>query len=340
MDNIDLGWSNISPEMKRLFTLYDIGEREVNLFKGAGTDLNGVKVFASESIQDIPDEKILSYLGGEGTKAQIQKVRDDLEQRVGVMFVSRTDHAHLTPGAAERYQMLNGTQAGTLPGEMMRSIMQFKSFSVAFINKIWSRETMGRMDAGTEFYGMKGLADGLMHGNGSIRGLMEVAAMTTLFGYLAISAKDLAQGKEPPDPEDAGTWKRAFIQGGAASLFGDYILGEYSRYGNSALGTMAGPIFGEVDSVAELWTAMKNGDEKLAFKTWQTIQGFTPYQNLFYTEAALDYMFFHQLQEKLNPGYLIRSESSLRNRTGQEYFVPPSSLIPHGGGDTLFEGLN
>ena len=118
------------------------------------------------------------------------------------------------------------------------------------------------------------------------------------------------------------------------------MLGQYSRYGNSALGSMAGPIFGEVDGVFELWTALKNGDEKTAFKAWQTVQGFIPYQNLFYTEAAMDYMFFHQIQEMLNPGYLMRSEASLKDRTGQEHFVPPSSNIPYGGGTNLFEGLN
>jgi hypothetical protein len=339
-DNIQIGWDKMPSEMKRIFTLHNLGEKEISLFAGLGEDLNGVRVFASESILDIPDAKIKAYLGGSATKNQISKARNDLEQRVGVMYVSRTDHAHLTPGAAERYQMLSGTQAGTLPGEVMRSLMQFKSFSVSFMNKIWSRETMGRMDVATDQYGMRGLADGLKHGSGSVRGLFEVAAMTTMFGYVAIAAKDLASGKEPPDPERPDTWKRAFIQGGASSLFGDYMLGQYSRYGNSALGSMAGPIFGEVDGVFELWTALKNGDEKTAFKAWQTVQGFIPYQNLFYTEAAMDYMFFHQIQEMLNPGYLMRSEASLKDRTGQEHFVPPSSNIPYGGGTNLFEGLN
>jgi hypothetical protein len=65
----------------------------------------------------------------------------------------------------------------------------------------------------------------------------------------------------------------------------------------------------------------------------------TPFANLFYTQAAMDYLIFYQLQEMSNPGYLERMESSLRNDQNQRFFIPPSDTIPRGGGDDLFEGV-
>jgi hypothetical protein len=64
-----------------------------------------------------------------------------------------------------------------------------------------------------------------------------------------------------------------------------------------------------------------------------------PFTNLFYTQAALDYLIFYQLQEAANPGYLRRMERNLQREQNQSFIVPPSDTIPRGGGDTVFEGV-
>jgi hypothetical protein len=54
--------------------------------------------------------------------------------------------------------------------------------------------------------------------------------------------------------------------------------------------------------------------------------------NLFYTQQALDYMIWYQLQETINPGYLQRMEQRIRRDNNQDFIVPPSSVVATGGG--------
>jgi len=61
------------------------------------------------------------------------------------------------------------------------------------------------------------------------------------------------------------------------------------------------------------------------------LYGFTPGANLFYTRALTDYMLWYELKETVDPGFLRRMERNLFKRTGQEFLIPPSGQIPHGG---------
>ena len=58
----------------------------------------------------------------------------------------------------------------------------------------------------------------------------------------------------------------------------------------------------------------------------------TPYVNLWYTRAALDYAITYHIQEMLSPGVLRRRERRLKEEFGQEFILPPSSVIKRGGG--------
>ena len=60
------------------------------------------------------------------------------------------------------------------------------------------------------------------------------------------------------------------------------------------------------------------------------IRSLTP--DFFYTQAAIDYLIFYQLQEMVNPGYLERMEAGFKSSRGQKFFIPPSRVIPRGGG--------
>jgi hypothetical protein len=49
----------------------------------------------------------------------------------------------------------------------------------------------------------------------------------------------------------------AFLRGGAASIYGDYLLGEYSRHGMNFLEGLAGPTFGQLNNLVELYNDLK-----------------------------------------------------------------------------------
>jgi hypothetical protein len=168
---------------------------------------------------------------------------------------------------------------------------------------------------------------------------------TTVFGYLALVAKSTAKGQTPPDPTKPETWVKAMMQGGGLGIYGDFIFGEFNKYGQSPVGTLAGPVFGEVENLLRTYSKVKDAetieDAKSEMKAYlaRTVINNTPFQNIFYARAVLDYLFLHQLQESVNPGYLSRLEERIMSETGQEFYLPPTQRIPYGGGDELFEGV-
>lgn len=254
----------------------------------------------------------------EGARA---KARDDLALKLHAYFADRGEYAVLAPGVRERAMLRRGTEPGTPEGEALRFIGQFKAFPVAMISKVWGREVYGGDSGATR-------AAGMVH----------LMVATTVFGYLAMSLKDLAKGRTPRDPANPLTWGAAFAQGGALGIYGDYLVGDYSRFGRSMLSSLAGPTFGQIDDVAELWNRVKAGDDVAAAALRFGLSN-TPFLNLFYTRVGLDYLFLYQVQEALNPGFLRRFERRIREQNNQSFILSPARAIPHGGGNRLFEGV-
>lgn len=236
-------------------------------------------------------------------------VREGLALKLASYFSDRGKYAVLEPGARERAILRQGTKAGTWVGEALRTMMQFKAFPVAMITKVWGREIYG---------GQVGQA--------RAAGIIHMMVASTVFGYLAMTAKDLAKGRTPRDPKDLKTWGAAFTQGGGAGIYGDFLVGKYNRFGNSFLETAAGPTFASVADVMNLWAATRGGDGRAASALRIALAN-TPFANLFYARPAIDYLFLYQVQEALNPGFLRRMEKRLKEENGQRFIIPPSTVV-------------
>jgi hypothetical protein len=154
-------------------------------------------------------------------------------------------------------------------------------------------------------------------------GIVGTMVGTTILGYMALSLKDIIKGREPRNPTDMKTFADAFVQGGGAGIYGDFIFGEFNRYGQGPLETFAGPTIGTASDVLKLYAKLRDGDPAGAAATRLAIQN-TPFLNLFYTRAAMDYLFIYGIMEHNSPGYLRRMERRLEREKGQEFFFPPS----------------
>ena len=186
-------------------------------------------------------------------------------------------------------------------------------------------------------------ADGIRNG---LPGIAGVIGMSMLFGYIAMSAKDMAKGREPRTFDPKMDWEHnsaivfdAMLQGGGLGLYGDLLFGKFAAYGSSPIDSLAGPTFGGASNVIQALSKVKAGDvDGAGTDAVNMLARNIPGGNLFYVQAALNYMIVYQMQEMANPGYLRRMESRLR-KEGQEMFIPPSREIPTGGGNRLFEGI-
>jgi hypothetical protein len=200
-------------------------------------------------------------------------------------------------------------------GEFFRLITQFKAFPLAVLQK-----TLGRTLYGKEEFGVSGFAE-----------LTHLIATTTAFGYMGMMAKDILKGREPRDPLLPSTIMAAMMQGGALGIYGDFVLGTSNRFGGGLTSTLAGPGAGTIEDAHELLMSIRDGDDPRA-KALRLVQGNTPFANLFYLRAALDYGIMYRMQEALNPGYLRRMEARVERDNKQEFMLRPSDVVPYGGG--------
>src|SRR3546814_7154331 len=74
--------------------------------------------------------------------------------------------------------------------------------------------------------------------------LSALMASTTVLGMAALQTQQVVSGKDPRDMTDSRTWIQAIMRGGALSIFGDFLFSDTTQYGNSLLGTVAGPVAG------------------------------------------------------------------------------------------------
>ena len=306
----NLGFDRLDPSLSSLLKQYDIGASEWEVLrKHAKTASDNRSYITPDIAREITDEEIIAYRGAKKlTDGQIRRTRDELEQKLRMYFIDRSEFAMLRPGAYEKSVMYQGLKPGTPMGAVARMFWQFKSFSVAYMTKAVGRELYGR---GGDAYG-------------AIRGISSMILTTTALGYIAGAAKDIAKGKEPRDPQDFNTWRSALLQGGGLGIYGDFVFGEFNRAGGGLWSTALGPTAGNLEQVFRLYGALRDGDDAAA-KTFRLVQNNIPFANLFYLRPALDYMVLYDLQEAVNPGSIRRMERQIERDNNQYFYMPPSS---------------
>ena len=253
------------------------------------------------------------------TEAMVQKFKDDLATKYNTFLTDSADTAIPTPGARERAIMNQGTQRGTILGEVIRSFMQLKGFPITYITK-------GAM---SQYYAKKHA------GKSGAVGIAQMVVGTTMMGYISVAMKDILKGREPRDVFsedtylDLGTLQKAAVQGGGLGIYGDFIFGEYNKYGQTLLQTVAGPTFGTIDDIARIYgsareAVMTGETDALTKNASRFAINNTPGLNLFYAKAAMDYFLIFGLLEASNPGYLRRMERRMKRENEQQYYFPPS----------------
>lgn len=244
-------------------------------------------------------------------------------------FTDQNGYVMLSPDAETRYLSKIGTQRGTVAGEALRFAMQFKSYSIAFSQKMIGRELIGHIDPDVRGAGVFGKA---MANGSAVLGISQLVVMTTLLGYLSMSMKDLLKGREPRDPSDPRTALAAMQQGGGLGIMGDFLLGRENRAGGGFIGTVAGPTAGDIESLANLYFTSREAaldpekENKVGDDLLRLTYSNAPGNNLFYVKPVMDYLVMWNLNETLNPGAMARMERNAA-RQGQEFFISPSARV-------------
>jgi len=321
----DRGFATLPERQARVLLTYGIGEAEWDVIRAHGLwrDKNGGRWVMPDTLRDAPDEAFAGLIDGKATKTKTDAARLRLESALRSYYLDRTSFGVLKGGVREKFGATGGgARAGTWGGEGLRAVMQFKSYSIGFVNKV-----LGQFTDEDKFTRIPiGLWRAPLGEKAQVAKL--VLALTAL-GYVSVAMKDIAKGREPRDPTDPKTWAAAFLQGGGAGIYGDFLFADFNRAGGSALATLAGPAFGTADDAVKAvaairdWAAGKKDDAPDA-EVFRLFKNNTPFLNLFYTRAALDYLILYDIQEAVSPGSLRRMERRLKKDQNQEFILPPS----------------
>jgi hypothetical protein len=312
------GFGDLDRRFQTTLRGYGIGEREWEILQKAPradpTSTVGGRLLTPDMLDDLPDEAFASYADG-ATPHALKTARRDVKERLSSYYADQLRQSTTRPGARERALVTFGTAPGTIEGEAARFLMQFKAFGIGFITQHAMREFMrgARPD---------------------YAGLAWMIAGTTSLGYLSMTAKELIAGKNPRDITEPGNWPKviaaAMAQGGGFGIYGDFLFGEFNRFGQGGLATLAGPAVGTAEDALRLYSDASDwvqGERTKAPRAelLKLVKDNVPFANLFYARLALDQLIFNQLQEAMNPGYLRRVEKRVKEQNGQTFWLPPSA---------------
>lgn len=284
----------------------------------------GRRYFTFEALDGIADRDLLKrggLSGKEATPEAARRIREDLRIRVQAMVGGVLDDAMTEARARERVAMTRGQKPGTVWGESVRAFTQFWSFSAAI---------MGRHVAP---------AAGGYAGQAPVALLAHLILASTALGYLSLQAKQIVKGREfRPMVDDDGEFQggelfmASLLQGGGLGIYGDWLFGEANRNGlGFTIGSLGGPAVGELERLTTIVRKAVSGDpdqmEDLPADIINGAKANTPFLNLFYSRAALDYLIFYRLQEATNPGSVERYEDRVERETGAGFLVSPSEFI-------------
>jgi hypothetical protein len=289
---------------RRALNTYDIGPEDWAALKAA----SGARTIAGRKFLT-PDLAHRAGLSDDAAEA--------LSIRLHSYFHDTADRAIVTPGIAEKALLLQGAPPGTALGEALRFIAQFKQWPTAVIRQQVGRELNGGQSRPA-----------------AIAGLLHMALGSVVFGYLRMVLRDLSKGMTPRDPTDPKTMAAAMMQGGGVGILGDYLFGEYNRFGQSPAEALLGPVLGSsAAAVVDLWNRLKakaldpEHKHDLAPEAMRLALDHTPFINLFYARAALNYLWLYQVQEALSPGYLRRYERRIKQENHQDFWLKPTGSV-------------
>jgi hypothetical protein len=206
------------------------------------------------------------------TARETKSARQDVKERLSAYYADQLRQSATRPGARERALVTLGTVPGTPAGEAVRFLMQFKAFGIG----MWTQHIMREWARGAR---------------PDIAGLAMLIAGTSSLGYLSMTAKELIAGKNPRDVTNPGNWPKviaaSMAQGGGLGIYGDFLFGEYNRFGQSGIATLGGPAIGTAEDIGRLYSdtldwAAGNKESAPAAGALRLIKDNTPFANLFW----------------------------------------------------------
>ena len=296
-------WNDLDAQDRELLSNTGLNERAWQVFQLADpvVDRNGNQLMSARSIYEIPDEKLTGF-------GDPKQVKDQVASQLQAHLLDEQGLAVVEAGLREK-TLINVGARGTITGEIVRGLAQFKSFSAAFL-----------MRHGSRAFAQEGI-------KGKAGYAVPLFVTLTLLGGLVVQLKELLNGNDPQtiydsnDPKKAGSFFiRSAVQGGGLSFLGDILVAGTDTSGRDANSFVAGPLGNDFTAllgltVGNLTQYNEGKDTNFGNEAFKFVKGKIPAQNLWYTKAAINRMVFDEMQDAIAPGY---REKALRKAGRQQ----------------------
>lgn len=219
---------------------------------------------------------------------------------------------------------LGAARSGTVPGELIKSVLQFKQFPLTLMFTHLTR-MLGRKSNGRK-----------------LSYFADLLVSTTLMGALAYELKQITKGKEPTDLselDDEQTRKYFLgnmIRGGGLGFMGDFLFS--TKYGGAkgGVGTFAGAVpmlgFEILDfAIGNPLRQFEGKDVNYGGDFNDLIKKNFPGGSVWYGRLALERWIFDNISEMIDPKYSEkrkRLKKRIYKEEGTEFFWSPGDNLP------------
>jgi hypothetical protein len=244
---------------------------------------------------------------GSKIEAAAESARRDAYLKLTGMALQEAEMAVLQPGLYT--STFVPLRKGEVMSELGGSVLQFKSFAIAFFNShLINRAQM--MDSPLMYR-------------------LSLLATTSVLGGIGLMMNDIAQGKDPREimspehPEKALKFgMQAIVKGGGLSIAGDLLNVFMEEGGRSAVEQLSGPFMGQVSKTLNVpYQAFHGNGQGTAKAAINLGREFIPFNNLIWTRAVWNNYLMAELNEIASPGYKGRMRGLAEKNYGQEYFL-------------------
>lgn len=220
------------------------------------------------------------------------------------------------------------TRPDTLHGAILHSFSMYKNFPLTFM----------------QLYGQYAMSTKTAKGRlGFVAGL---AAASTIAGAMGVQLNEIKKGNDPMDMASGKFWLKAFLKGGGAGIWGDFLYQSTNQFGGGPAETIAGPVTGVVgDSLGlvlgaagDLYSAedMDEYKNNQARRVVDLLHRYTPGSNLWYAQQPLNKLFWEHLENAADPEADQRRQRRDDKRVqdyGNESYWKQGEALPERGPD-------
>jgi hypothetical protein len=207
---------------------------------------------------------------------------------------------------------------GTLPYEIMKSALMFKSFTMTFTVNQWRRTMAQQGEWGRSIY-----AANLIGGS-------------TILGAVALQIGEIVKGNDPQPMDNSDFMARATLKGGGFAILGDIVSTGQTSWGGGFSSYVAGPVpqvIGDVWdlSIKNAFQAATGKDANFAKEATTALKRYTPMAQTPAIGPAFDRLVADQLFKFFDQdaeAEFSKRETVQKNRAGNGSWWMPGSPTP------------